>query len=246
MPINSANSSDNSQLLKEISKLNLSGSGTGFRYIKHANCNLVADTETEILQKTQIPSLREVFLVSNTLLANIEIFWDDGVNKVKIPDKLEGISNYINYDDGGLTLSVLSNTDANIDVYVRDKNLINYQVGNVVEVPVNEDIWYVLQSNTLEIFRIPLKPVFINISDSQWLNYPLIAIPISSEIGYDYANKKQLGIVTGAPLIWENLELQKYQFYISLDEEYGESYDLYVDDALGIVQNSEKWLINLV
>jgi len=248
MPINSANNGDTSQLLREISKLNLSGTGTGFKYVKHANCELVANKESLILDKAIKPCLREVIVTTNTE-SNIELYWDDGINKVKIPDKIDKNCQYFDYRDGGLILSVLPDVNSSIDIFVRSTEMINYQVGNVVTIPTNEDIWYTIGSDQYQYitpFKVPIKPVFLNLVDSSnWMNYYLNILPYTLDNGYEWPSRIKLKWI-GEPLSWQNFSLKRYYFNMVLDEEYGEYQWLWLDNNLGINQDNEKWVINLI
>lgn len=237
MPINSGYNND-SQLLREISKLNLSGSGTGFKYVKSANCELIASQESIILESDS-GGIREILLIKNTPEAIIELFWNDGVNKVKIPDTLTDENNrYIDNSDGGLILSVNSNINANIDVYVRSTKLINYKVGNLIEIPEIEEDWFIVGAKEIEVLRIPIKPVFLNFPDWDF-SYPIKELPISSN-GYEYNNARiVIDTVDSLPIEWLSFNIKRYQFYV--DDPY-EAVDLYI---YNISQDLQEWTIQL-
>lgn len=137
MPINSPQSNnDYSELLTQISKLTLTGTGgVGFRYIRSAEISLNPDTETTILGSAS-DCLREIYLVNQSDVP-VELFWFDGINSVKIPKPLERIDSvYQDWSDGGLELRAKSTTEANLTIWVRSNKLINYQVGSEEMIPV--------------------------------------------------------------------------------------------------------------
>lgn len=251
MPINSGYKSD-SQLLREISKLNLSGSGTGFKYVKSAtNCELVANQESIILEADS-GGIREILLTKNTPEAIIELFWEDGTNKVKIPDTLDRENDrYFDSCDGGLTLSVLSDINANIDIYIRSTKLINYKVGNAIEIPEVEEPFYLFPfgniipdaDQEIEIIKIPIKPVnvrFIGWEEYGGDNYPIYVIPYSEENGYENSKKKLIIENLQDTQKWSDFTVSsKYYFYIDY---HVESHLLFINN---IYQNAIEWFIEL-
>lgn len=246
MPINTGDN-DTSQLLEEISKLKLSGgSGAGFKYAKSAiNCQIPANIETKILDSS-IDSSREILIINNTPESEINLFWDDGINKTQLPDKLNGGTRYADYSDGGLKLLILSNITSSIDIYVRSTKIINYQVGNVIELPEIEQPWYswVYEYYThIKPFKIPLKPIFISIADWDNTSMPLIELPVSIENGYEHNNKRIIGNAESLPIQWQGFSVNKeYIFYGN--NEFGEV-TLYFYDDISITQDANRWLINL-
>lgn len=245
MPINTGDN-DASQLLEEISKLKIiGGSNTGFKYVKHVNCNISANQLTKIIDRTNDTILREVLVINRTPDAppntTIKLYWNDGQNNVILPDILDSNNtHYIDYSDGGLELLVESNANANIDIYVRSTKPINYQVGNIVEIPLEEEVWYSLGSfnyQYIEPFKIPIKPVFL--SQSIFQGSSLIEMPVSEENGYDVDNKRNLGRIGDSLFLWEGFLLKKYHFLVNTGES---DWFFYFD----ISQDSEKWIINLV
>ncbi len=239
MPINSGYNNNDSQLLREISKLNLSGSSVGFKYIKSANCALISNQESIILESA-LEGVREILLIKNTPEANIELFWTDGINKVKIPDPLNDENNrYFDNSDGGLILSAKSDRNANIDIYVRSQKIINYKVGNVIEIPkIEEDFFIFNGSKEIEIIRIPIKPIIMDFPGWDYTN-PIVELPISAENGYEPYNSRIIGNPDNIPFEWIGFGLKRYIFYI--DNPY-ESIVLWINN---ISQDNEKWLIEL-
>lgn len=245
MPINTGNN-DTSQLLEEISKLKLSGgSDASFKYAKSAiNCQIPANTETKILDSNSDCS-REILLINNTSDAEIQLFWDDGINKVELPDKLK--NRYFDYSDGGLALLVKSNININIDIYVRSTKPILEKVGNAVIIPEIEEIWYTWEYGydiAIHPFKIPLKPIYIYISgfEDETNPFPIFALPLTPQDTYDYENQEIIGNILNLPILWEDFNFKKYIFYMLY---YGEERKLNLSDEISISQDAEKWMITI-
>lgn len=241
MPIHSFNGGDTSQLLREISKLKLGGGGTGFRYIKHANCDL-GNTESTILEKTS-SALREILIINNTD-SEIELFWDDGVNKIPIPDKLK--TKYFDYTDGGLKLSALANVPSNIDIYVRSTKPIIEKVGNAIVIPeIEEDFYFIDYINgyqSIEILRIPIKPIFVTVIYFTG-NYSITELPLTTSNTPDWANSRVIGD-TVTEFQWTGFNIGKYHFLLPAGT--FAPWDQYFNfNQLTLTQDPQKWMITL-
>jgi len=137
MPINSPKKDDYSQLLSEISKLTLTGSGgTGFRYAQSAAIALPPNEESIILGSSS-NVLREIYLINNSSEAIVDLFWSDGISVTAIPESLNpngGI--FQDWSDGGLELRAKSSIEAQLKIWVRSVKPIDYQIGLEEMVPV--------------------------------------------------------------------------------------------------------------
>lgn len=137
MPINSPKKDDYSQLLSEISKLTLTGSGeTGFRYAQSAAIALPPNEESIILGSSS-NVLREIYLINNSSEAIVDLFWNDGISVTAIPESLNpngGI--FQDWSDGGLELRAKSTIEAQLKIWVRSAKPIDYQIGLEEMVPV--------------------------------------------------------------------------------------------------------------
>ncbi|HEY9863145.1 MAG TPA: hypothetical protein V6D21_03100 [Candidatus Obscuribacterales bacterium] len=139
MPINSPKKDDYSQLLTEMSKLTLTGTGassTGFRYVKSAEITLVPN-QGSIILGSAFNIVRQVYLINNSD-EPVQLFWNDGDNVAKIPEEIEPGGLFQDWSDGGLELRAKSSGEANLKLLVRSNKTIDYQVG-IIENNTEED-----------------------------------------------------------------------------------------------------------